>query len=478
MLPGKRTVISLGWVAPATYISAAISFGGNIFLVRLLTPEDFGMYALATSLLSLLFVLSGFGSQESIVQCRAETIQHLIPTAFWLTAGLGLGLAMAGSLLGALLVTWYGATVGGLVVLLSWLSLVGMISNLYGAILKRELSYKPVALTQTLATFTSFSLAGLAAYSHWGIWSLFVRQAAQTSLELIGFAWASGYRLELKFDWQTAGWIWNFGWKVMGNRIGEVLFERVDKLVIGNFLGPAALGHYSIAYRLALIGHQFGYGVVHSVVFSIFAREQKDLHRLHRYLEKLYYWLFRLVLLFGLLVWFCGPGLVVFIYGPEWQLAGSIFQNMSVLLIVLPLETSLRVFLIGSGHVDAVLKVWAGHLSFFLPAILMATYWGGLRWTVWSINVSICLSWLLAIRYTSQLVGVRWNVCIKAPLVAGLISFMCVESITYMGYLTSGSFLEILLRGSLAGATFITGLHIMERRSLQAEWALIRARLG
>jgi PST family polysaccharide transporter len=478
MSPSKKTVTGVGWVASAVYINAVISFGGNIFLVRLLVPEDFGIYALAVSFLSLLFVISGFGSQESIIQCRAETIQDLIPTAFWMTVGLGFGLAVAGSLLGLLLINSYGETVGVLIVLLSWLSLAGMISGVYGAILRRELIYKPIALTQTIGTLTSFGLALLAAHSNWGIWSLFVRQATQTVLELVGFARASGYRLELKFDWQTARWIWDFGWKVMGNRIGEVLFERMDKLVIGNFLGTAALGQYSIAYRLALIGHQFGYGVIHAVVYSTFARVQKELHSLYLLLEKLTYWLFRLVLLFGLLAWFCGSGLVVFIYGPQWQLAGSILQNMTVLLIVLPLETSLRVFLIGSGHVNSVLKVWTWQLLFFIPAILIATYWGGLVWTVWSINLSILLSWVLVMRYTSQVLAVRWSFCIKNPLVAGLISFVCVESITYMGYLTNGSFLEILLQGSLVGTTFIISLHLMERQALQAEWAMIRARLA
>ena len=390
----------------AVYINAVIAFVGNIFLARLLMPDDFGIYALAASFLSFLFMISGFGSQEAIVQCRDESVQHLIPTAFWMTVGLGLGLAVTGSLIGFFLASGYGKTMGVLIALLSWLSLVNMVSNVYGAILKRELLYKPMTLTQTVGTFISFGLAVLAAYNNWGIWSLFVREATWTVLALAGFVWASGYRLQFKFDGQAARWIWDFGWKMMGNRVGEVLFERVDKLVIGNFMGTATLGQYSIANRLALTGHQFSYGVVQSVVFSTFATVQKESRKLRLALEKLYYWVFRLVLLFGLLVWFCGSGLVVIIYGAQWQLAGSIFQNMALFLMVLPLETSLRVFLIGSGHINSALRVRLWQLLFFIPAILIAAYWGGITWVVWIINVSIFLNWLLAIRYTSQVIAV------------------------------------------------------------------------
>ena len=402
----RKILTSAGWTTLAVYINAVIAFVGNIFLARLLMPDDFGIYALAASFLSFLFMISGFGSQEAIVQCRDESVQHLIPTAFWMTVGLGLGLAVTGSLIGFFLASGYGKTMGVLIALLSWLSLVNMVSNVYGAILKRELLYKPMTLTQTVGTFISFGLAVLAAYNNWGIWSLFVREATWTVLALAGFVWASGYRLQFKFDGQAARWIWDFGWKMMGNRVGEVLFERVDKLVIGNFMGTATLGQYSIANRLALTGHQFSYGVVQSVVFSTFATVQKESRKLRLALEKLYYWVFRLVLLFGLLVWFCGSGLVVIIYGAQWQLAGSIFQNMALFLMVLPLETSLRVFLIGSGHINSALRVRLWQLLFFIPAILIAAYWGGITWVVWIINVSIFLNWLLAIRYTSQVIAV------------------------------------------------------------------------
>ena len=93
----KRLLTSTGWSASAAYACAAVAFIGNVFLARLVLPTDFGVYALASSFVSLVLMISGFGSQEAIVQCRNDTIRELIPTAFWISTGLGLSLALAGS---------------------------------------------------------------------------------------------------------------------------------------------------------------------------------------------------------------------------------------------------------------------------------------------------------------------------------------------------------------------------------------------
>lgn len=474
---GKQALTSVGWTSAATYINAFVSFGGNLLLARLLAPDDFGIYALASSFLALVSMVAGFGSQQSIVQCREEGIRHLIPTAFWMTIVLAFGLTVAGTLLGLLLSANYGQTIGALIVLLSWINLVNMISSTYGAVLQRELIYRPIALVQTMATLLSFGLAVLVAYRNWGVWSLFVREGTQALFVLAGLAWSSGYRLRFEFDWQAARWIWDFGWKMMGSRISQVLLERVDKLVIGTFMGTTVLGHYSLAYRLAYVGHQFSQGVVASVSFSTFATIQKERHKLGLAFERVYYWLFRLALLFGLLVWFCGYQLVVVIYGAQWQLAGSVFQNMSIFLMLLPLNSSLKIFLIASAHINDVLKASVWQLGFFIPAVFIVGYWGNLIWVVWALNASMLLIWLLMIRYVSSAIPVNWGYAMRPPLVAGMISLVCIEFISQQVARNSNLLMQVLSNAILVIALFSFLLYLMERKTIKNEWRMIRAKL-
>jgi O-antigen/teichoic acid export membrane protein len=478
MLTAKSILRGTGWIGTTAYINAAVSFIGNIFLARLLVPNDFGIYALAASILSLVFMISGFGTQESIVQCHEDNIEELIPTAFWMTIALGVTLALVGSMLGVLLLPRYGKLVAVLIVLLSWLSLISMISNAYGAILQRSLHYRPLSITQLLGTFLSFSMAILAAYRNYGIWSLFLREAIFTFFVAIGFGWACGFQIPWKFNTRTAVWIWGFGWRVMGNRITEVLFERVDKLVVGTFLGTAVLGQYNVAYRLAWVGHQFSYGAIESISFSVFANIQKEKEKLRVAFEKMYYWLLRFALLLGLSVWFCGANIVRIIYGSKWEQAALIFQNMAVLLMLLPLETSLRSFLVGAGHINRSLRVRSLMLIFLIPAMLASAYWGGIIWLVWSINLSLFLSWIIAVRYTSQVIPVRWRYLMRKPIIAGIITFICVEIVGNMSHWSDSDLLGVVVNGILVVVVFLLLLSLFEHHSLRTEWTLIRTKLA
>jgi O-antigen/teichoic acid export membrane protein len=478
MLTAKNILTGTGWVGTTAYLNAGVSFVGNIFLARLLMPNDFGIYALAASFLSLVFMISGFGTQESIVQCHEDDINELIPTAFWMTIVLGVTLALVGSLLGMLLMPHYGEIVALLVVLLSWVSLVSMISNAYGAILQRDLNYRPISITQLLGTFLSFGVAILAAYRSYGIWSLFLREAIFTFFVVIGLGWSCGFRVPWKFNIRTATWIWGFGWKIMGNRIAEVLFERVDKLIVGTFMGTAVLGQYNVAYRLAWVGHQFSYGAIESISFSVFANIQKEREKLRLAFEKMYYWLLRLALLLGLSVWFCGADIVRIIYGPKWEQGAFIFQNMAVLLMLLPLETSLRSFLVGAGHINRSLRVRSFMLIFLIPAMLASAHWGGIIWLIWSINLSLCLSWFIAIRFTSQVIPVRWSYLMRKPIITCFITFISVEVIGNMSHLPDGELLTVIVNEILLVAVFVLFLSLFEHHSLRTEWMLIRTKLA
>src|SRR6478752_2724448 len=67
-------------------------------LTRLLNPHDFGVVAVAMTVLPLLYLLSDFGFATYVVQA-SEVDERLLSTAFWYSAGSGLVLAAALALL-------------------------------------------------------------------------------------------------------------------------------------------------------------------------------------------------------------------------------------------------------------------------------------------------------------------------------------------------------------------------------------------
>ncbi|MEZ4860948.1 MAG: oligosaccharide flippase family protein [Caldilineaceae bacterium] len=474
---GKKILASVGWVSLATYVGAVMSFGGNIMLARLLLPEDFGTYTFASSLLLLIFMIAGFGSQESIVQCRDPKIQHLVSTSYWITLGLGVVLATIGTALGLFVIRAYDIITGALIIWLSWTKLISMIGYVYRAILQRDINYRPLAIINIITNILSLILAIIAAFFGWGIWSLLVRESSQMILLLIGLIWVSQYHLEFIFDKQAAVWIWNFGWKMMSHRIGEEIFERADKLAIGSFLGTTMLGQYSIANRLAILGHQFSQGMVEPVAYSTFAAVQDSPHKLQTAFHRFYYWLFRLTLFFFLIVWLQGREIVSIFYGEKWQLAGIVFQHMAPLMALIPLNKGISTMLIASGRVNAVLRVRVWQLLFFIPTLIITAFFGDLLVIVWVVNLGFLLLWLLQMRALSSSISIEWYQLMYSAVAAIVMTFiLAIVTKTILGDHISGLIGVIVGAATVVGAYTIS-LLLFERQRLLTEWSLIQARL-
>jgi teichuronic acid exporter len=459
----------------ASYATAIISFTGNLILARLLVPEDFGAFAFAVAALMLIFMISGFGSQEAIIQCRDHSIQQLIPTAFWMTIILGGLLAIGGTLLGIYLSISHSQIAGQLVVILSWSKLIDMMTHAYNATLQRELIFHPIAIAQFVSTLISFSLAVTAANFGFGIWSLLIKEVVHSSIVFGFVSRASTFKLRFQFNKQAAKWIWDFGWKVMVSRIGEIIFGHGDNLIIGRFLGINVLGHYSLSYRLAYVGKQFTETPIQAIVFSAYASVQNEKHNLKIAFEKTSHWLLRSSLLIALLVWFCGRELTLFLYGSKWELASLVFQSLFIFISLLPLQSNTKEFLIGSGNINRLLRVQFFQLLFFIPALFLAVFLGDLITVAWVLNGTAIITFLLMILQVHQITSIAWiNLFAKPLLASSVASLTNLLVLPQFNELFPPLWYNLILQIAFVILVYILLLYFFERKTFHDELSRIR----
>ena len=477
MSVSRRALQAASWMTIIGYLRIAISAGGNILLARILLPDDFGVFTLAISIQSIIFMLAGFGSQESIIQCRDEKIRGLIPTAFWISILLGLILALLSTSVAIILRGHYQETVIQLLIALSWLNLFNILGYAYGAILERKLSYRPIAIINFIATLLSFTFAIAAAMLGVGPWALVIREAMLGAVLLFGLRWASKYRLAYVFNIQAARWIWSFGWRMLVSRTTEVILDRVDKLIVGTFLGTSSLGYYSLSYRFALLGQRLTQGPIQPVIFSTFAAVQESREKLKYGFKRVNYWLLRGALLLGLIVFFLGQNLVLLLLGENWERAGRVLQSMSIFFIFVPLYGSLKNFLVGSGNVNNVVQVRVWQLVFTIPAMGAAAYWGDLITFVWVLNVSYFISWLLLAQRASDVVELNWGYLIKGGIIAFFFTGVTALAVFYLVLPSLHPLVDVLIRGSFVLGMYVIILFLVERNQILNEWEVIRVGL-
>jgi PST family polysaccharide transporter len=122
-------------------------------------------------------------------------------------------------------------------------------------------------------------------------------------------------------------------------RVGVILANQADNLVVGRWLGAVALGLYSRAYQLMSLPTALLGDVLDKVLFPTMARVQDEPRRLaSAYLQGTAL-LALLTLPAGVVAAILAPELVVVAFGPRWEAAVSPFQ---VLALGMMFRTSYR----------------------------------------------------------------------------------------------------------------------------------------
>ncbi len=268
------------WSSLANWTRQAIALAVFVVLARLLEPEAFGLLALASIFVRLARVLVQESLGQALVQ-RAELSKAHLDAAFW-----G-GLAISGGLAIVLIVIAPLASrtfsVPELTSVLRWLSPVIVLNALVGvhiALLQRSMNFRPLALRMLIASSLG-GAAGIAlAATGFGVWSLVVQQLVDALAAALIFWRTTRWRPGLSISRIHLGELLQFGRHVAGTGLMQFANQRADTVIIGLYLGTAAVGLYHLAQRILQITADLSISAVGAVALPAFSRLQKDSIRL------------------------------------------------------------------------------------------------------------------------------------------------------------------------------------------------------
>ncbi len=253
-----------------------------LVLARLLKPVDFGVFALASTFVSLIQLFSNLGLNPAVVQRHEIDPEHL-DTVFWTTFGIGI-LLMAISFIGAGLVADLFSE-PQLKPVIQWLSpsfIFQACSGLQYALLERNLRFRSIATRSLLSNFLGGAVGiGMAILGN-GVWSLVGRQLVSTLIGLLALWAASDWRPRSRFSLRHLRDLLSFGASITVGTILDFANRRSSDFIIGYFLGPIQLGYYSVASRLLLMTNQALFETGYKVAWPIFSQLQKEPERLLR----------------------------------------------------------------------------------------------------------------------------------------------------------------------------------------------------
>lgn len=258
---------SLAWAFSGQIFNVIVQFGGSLIVARLLSPYEFGVYAISMAAIGIVQVFATFGISTYIVRevdLHVEKISAAFTVNTLLVACLSAVLVAVSFFTTPLL----GEPKAGSVLrIVAVGNLFGIASFLPLAMLQREMQFKQLTLVNTVNTVVQisgtigFALAG-ASYLSPAYASVCAAMATTILALAVG-------RRHAMFRLRITGWrpITTFGLQIMSiNGVG-MLNGRVSDLLVGRLLGVSALGMYSRASSLSNLMWENIYGTAARITF-------------------------------------------------------------------------------------------------------------------------------------------------------------------------------------------------------------------
>jgi bacillithiol system protein YtxJ len=152
-----------------------LSIVGQLFLVRLLTPEIFGIYAVLTFIVTTLDFLLDLGLTQGVIQNREKISQEQFSTIFFLKFFSAFILFVLFILLAPLLKAIYPQLTNDHILMMRVLSLIFLfrpIQSTITSILDRNLEYKLIARIDIVGISTYYLIAIFLSVIHFQVWAL------------------------------------------------------------------------------------------------------------------------------------------------------------------------------------------------------------------------------------------------------------------------------------------------------------------
>jgi O-antigen/teichoic acid export membrane protein len=424
----KQATRGVAWSALERWGSQLLGLAVFAVLARKLEPSAFGLVALAAVVIEFVRVFVDQGFSEAVVQ-RANLDKEHLDTAFW--TGVLSGALLAGAL--ALAAEPLAAVLGepeALTPIIRWLSLGLVISGLastQAALLQRRLAFRQLAARSFVAQLLSGVLAIYLAFTGWGVWALVGHSLGEAVFGVVMLWSVSGWRPGVAVRWRAFRELFLFGANIVGFKLLNLTSQRIDFVLIGSLLGPAALALYSAAWRIFHAMTKLLTSVMNRVAFPVFARLQDDPERLRRafYEATQLTSLITFPAFFGLAA--LAPDILPFAFGEKWAASAPVMRVLAFVGILQSLTHFNGSLIKGAGK-----PAWRLGIASIQATVNVAAVWMGVRYGITGVAVAITLAGFalyplgfFAVRRLTAIEPLRYANQFVAPLLA---SALCVAA--------------------------------------------------
>lgn len=471
---GRAAIRGALWSTLNTLIPTILSALVFIVTSRYLVPQDFGVVALATSIVTF---ASGFGPNafgEALIQRRSIRKSH-VDTVFWLTFGAAALIYVVLLALSSFFTSFVQTDLTALVAVIGLKLFFDMCAVVPTALINRIMAFHLATIRTTIATLASCIVSLALIVAGFGFWAIALAQIASSFASCVAAFWGAGWIPGLRVRYSSLRELLHYGTFASANRFLQTM--NLDQLLIGSLVSPAALGLYNFARRMLQMLNGIVSGGLTSVTHVLLSSLQGDQQRVRDAFLKATFGcsLVSLPVFLGLAA--VAADAIPVIFGAQWQ--GAV--------------PSVRCFCImgmmqGIGIIQASLIMSQGKADWWFYYMLAKNIAGILivlifyRWGIDAISLALLLQtlafWPATLVMTSRIIGLQvtdYFGQFGRPLLAIALMGGAIGLVDRLA--PTSSHLVLLIIKVLLGGT-VYGLMILAlcRNQILSLWQTLKAR--
>ncbi len=432
----RQTIAGIGWSLGARLATRLIDFIILLALARILSPADFGIVALASTLVLIADTVLEISLIQALTRIPSLERSHL-DTAF--TLGILRSLVLAGVILALawpFAVAYQDERLAPLLLALTIAPIARGLFNPAMARYYRAMSFRPFFVGQIVGKVLGVIISLYVAFAGGDYWAIVAGSlASSVGTTTVSYLQAPYLpRLSLR---EFRAFTSFLSWFSLSQLVSAISWQ-IDRALLGMFAPRDDLGRYAVASDLAVLPTQSIIGPSMQPVMSAFSQIQDDPDRLRRAFLKASQYTILLAAPAAVLLATLAQLLVSVLFEPEWVDAAEYLRWISLTLMLSAYIQPLASFAAATNQLQTIFTL--NLIDLVLKAVLfpIGIVYGGIGGLIVMRGIIGLVIFLACLRSASRLTGVSvarqltnlWKPAVATGVMAGasLISLVVASS--------------------------------------------------
>jgi len=326
------------WMFLSKFIERGLGLVSTLILLRLLSPDDFGLVAMAMVVYGLIDVFVTFGFDVVLIQTKNIERGHY-DTAWTLQIIFYCIVAVVLALLASVSAEYFGdLRLENVVFCLSFLFVISSLSNVGVVEFRRDLNFRKEFLFSVAKKFVALGVTVPMAFFFRSYWALVVGMLTSKVVEVLLSYWIHSFRPRLSLRYASE--IMGFSKWVVFNSVISFSFNALPTFVISKFFGASSVGYYSVSKEVVDIPTTEMVAAINRSSLPGYSKKSLDLQELKRTY-------FSVLSVVSIVVWPIAIGImsisevmVPVVLGEKWLPTNELFMWLSPAAMLMALVSN------------------------------------------------------------------------------------------------------------------------------------------